>query len=142
MTYISSSMRNRVAERAGHCCEYCQSQELILGMPFEIEHIVPKAAGGETEENNLCLACPRCNRYKGIQQEGPDFQSELPVPLFNPRQHDWNEHFSWTPDGLHIDGLTPIGRATIAALQMNNPFVVYARRIWVSMGWHPITSGR
>ena len=36
-----------------------------MGMPLEVEHILPMIAGGETTEDNLCLACPRCNRYKG-----------------------------------------------------------------------------
>lgn len=93
MAYIPSHFRARVAERADHCCEYCQSQEVILGKPFEIEHILPTSAGGQTEENNLCLACPRCNRYKGTQIEGFDTESETSVLLFNPRQHDWDEHF-------------------------------------------------
>lgn len=142
MTYISSKTRNLVTERAGHCCEYCQSQEGILGMPFETEHILPISAGGQTVEDNLCLSCPRCNRFKGKQFEGFDSESETIVSLFNPRHHDWYEHFSWTSDGLRIVGLTPEGRATIAALHLNNPFIVRSRHLWVSSGWHPITSDR
>ena len=34
-------------------------------------------------------------------------------------------------------GLTAVGRATIVALNMNNAVIVYARRRWVSVGWHP-----
>ena len=30
-----------------------------------------------------------------------------------------------------------LGRATIVALNMNNAVIVYARRRWVSVGWHP-----
>lgn len=142
MTYIPSKLRNLVAERAGHRCEYCQSQEAILGMPFEIEHILPQSAGGGTEENNLCLACPRCNRYKGTQVEGADVESEATVPLYHPRQHVWDEHFSWTLDGLRIIGLTPVGRATIEALRMNNSFVVRSRHRWVASGWHPTMPNR
>lgn len=138
MTYIPSKLRNLVAERAGHCCEYCQSQEVVLGMPFEIEHVVPLAAGGRTEENNLCLACWRCNRYKGTQVERVDEESLAIAPLYHPRQHVWDEHFSWSNDGLRITGLTPTGRATIEALKMNNPFVVRSRYRWVASGWHPI----
>lgn len=140
MTYISPRIRTYVAKRANHCCEYCQSQEGILGMPFEIEHILPQSVGGRTEEANLCLACPRCNRYKGKQFEGLDTESGNVVTLYNPRQQDWFEHFSWSPDGLRIVGLTSVGRATITALQMNNPFVVRSRHVWVASGWHPPTS--
>ena len=142
MAYIPSRIRARVAERAEYRCEYCQSQEAILGMPFEIDHILPLSAGGRTEESNLCLACPRCNRYKGSQFEGFDSESEGFVTLFHPRQHEWQEHFSWTPDGLRIIGLTPTGRATIEALQLNNSFIVRSRYEWVSLGWHPATPDR
>jgi 5-methylcytosine-specific restriction endonuclease McrA len=35
-------------------------------MPYklEIEHLVPKALGGETVEENLWLACHECNAHK------------------------------------------------------------------------------
>ena len=66
-TYISASLRQLVVERAKHRCEYCQSQEIIIGMPFEVEHIIPELLGGASDETNLGLACPRCNRYKGAQ---------------------------------------------------------------------------
>ncbi len=36
-----------------------------------------------------------------------------------------------------IIGLTPIGRATIFALQMNNLVAVTVRRNWIAAGWHP-----
>ena len=54
------------------------------------------------------------------------------VPLFNPRQQSWAEHFAWSEDGTQV-----IGRATVAALKMNNPVSIRARKLWVSVGWHP-----
>jgi 5-methylcytosine-specific restriction endonuclease McrA len=63
VTYISPDVRSQVGEIAEHRCEYCQTQEMIVGMPLEVEHIVPEAQGGGSDETNLCLACPRCNRY-------------------------------------------------------------------------------
>lgn len=110
-------------------------------MPFEIEHIVPLSAGGETEEGNLCLACPRCNRYKGMRVEAIDHETGLTSPFFNPREDGWSEHFAWSADGLYIMGLTSIGRATIDALQMNNPFLLRARQLWIASGWHPPLTG-
>ena len=135
--YIASAVRLFVTERAKHRCEYCQTQELIIGMPLEVEHIVPEVAGGHSNEDNLCLACPRCNRYKHVLIEAVDEATKALVSLFNPRQHRWQDHFTWQQDGLYIVGLTPIGRATVTALQMNNAFVVRARRIWIQTGWHP-----
>lgn len=137
MSYIPAETRRLVAERAQHCCEYCQSQEVLLGMPFEIEHVVPISAGGETAQGNLCLACPRCNRHKGTQLEGHDVATDAVVTLFNPRDQVWPEHFSWSIDGIRVIGETAIGRVTIEALQMNNTFILRARQLWVTAGWHP-----
>ncbi len=33
--------------------------------------------------------------------------------------------------------MTPVGRATIAALNLNRPSLVKARQAWVAVGWHP-----
>lgn len=137
MSHIPPEIRRRVTDNAGQRCEYCQSQEIVLGMPFEIEHIVPLSAGGETQDDNLCLACPRCNRHKGMRVEAMDQETGLIATLFNPRQHSWSEHFAWSADGLFIVGLTAIGRVTVDALQMNNPFILRARQLWSISGWHP-----
>jgi hypothetical protein len=59
------------------------------------------------------------------------------VRLFDPCHQVWSEHFCWTPEGDRIIGLTSTGRATVAALNMNRPVLVSARRLWVSVGWHP-----
>ena len=40
-------------------------------------------------------------------------------------------------DGELIIGKTPVGRATIAALGMNDPLIVAARALWVRGGWWP-----
>ena len=40
------------------------------------------------------------------------------MPLFHPRQHHWSEHFQW--QGTVVVGLTPIGRATVELLAMND----------------------
>ena len=106
-------------------------------MPFEIEHIVPESAGGDSVEANLCLACPRCNRYKGTLLTVREEATNELIALFHPRQHVWAEHFVWEQAGLYITSLTPIGRVTVKALQMNNTFVVRSRRVWIEAGWHP-----
>jgi hypothetical protein len=43
----------------------------------------------------------------------------------------------WDESGALLVGLTSIGRATIIALNMNNPVIVAVRHRWVSVGWHP-----
>lgn len=134
---LSRDLRARVADAALHRCGYCQTQEVVVGMPMEIEHIVPVAAGGTSEEDNLWLACPRCNLYKADHRRALDPRTEELVPLFDPRRQVWAEHFSWQEGGLIIAGASPSGRATVEALKLNNAFVVRARHIWIAWGWHP-----
>ena len=51
------------------------------------------------------------------------------VPLFNPRTDVWQEHFALSADHAYIIGITPIGRATVAALRFNNPEHVSTRQL-------------
>lgn len=135
--HISPEQWQRIAADARHRCGYCQTQEAIAGMPFEIEHIVPRKLGGSSDESNLWLACPRCNRFKGDRTHGLDTVTQTSAPLFNPRRQVWQDHFAWADGGVTIVGLTATGRATVYVLQMNNPYVTRARYVWVTWGWHP-----
>jgi hypothetical protein len=106
-------------------------------MPLEVEHITPRARGGKTSLKNLCLACHRCNEYKGDRIEAPDPMTGETVALFNPRSQVWYEHFRWNRNGTKIIGLTATGRATVGSLRLNNEEIVAARRLWVALGLHP-----
>lgn len=104
---------------------------------MHVEHVVPLAAGGMSAEENLWLACPLCNGYKGSQVDATDPVTTERVPLFNPRSQRWHEHFQWNSDGTEVMGRTPIGRATVVALKLNNEYLTRARHRWVLAGWHP-----
>ena len=104
---------------------------------MQIEHIIPRARGGNSDEVNLWLACAWCNSCKGASTHATDPLSDKQVPLFNPRTQIWAEHFRWSDDSTEIIGQTPTGRATVITLRMNNEFVVPARQQWVIAGWHP-----
>lgn len=136
-SYVPVALRQQVRADAGKRCGYCCSSETLTGMPLEIEHIIPEAAGGLTVRENLWLACHRCNEYKGDRTQVDDPFTGERVALFNPRTQRWGEHFTWTLDGTQVVGLTSVGRATVEALQLNNQYVVAARRFWVEAGWHP-----
>jgi hypothetical protein len=137
MAYIPEQLRRQVAERAGHRCEYCQSNELFTGGPFHVEHVMPTARGGATELDNLAYACARCNLQKGLRIYTVDPVSRRSAPLFNPRQHRWSLHFHWSDDGTRVIGRTRTGRGTVVALKINHPLIVQARSLWVSCGIHP-----
>ena len=129
--------KTRVAEQARHRCGYCLTTELLSGTAMEIEHIIPVALGGQTEESNLWLACSLCNEYKGVRVVAADPLTSTFEPLFNPRQQVWDEHFAWTEDFERIVGKTATGRATVAALRLNRLLLVRSRRIWTTTGLHP-----
>jgi len=104
---------------------------------MHIDHIVPRAAGGETSFDNLCLACINCNGAKYRYQLGVDPNTGRQTPLYNPRKQVWPEHFAWNDDSTILIGLTAVGRASVERLRMNREELVRARRRWTSAGWHP-----
>jgi hypothetical protein len=59
------------------------------------------------------------------------------VPLYDPRRHQWQEHFAWSEACTLVLGLTPIGRATIARLALNREGVVNLRELLRDAGLHP-----
>ena len=135
--YIPRALRRRVAEQARYRCGYCLSREEIIGMPLEIDHLIPRSKGGPTNEENLWLCCSFCNEYKGSRIVAENPESGHSVRLFNPRRQNWSDHFSWSRDGVLIIGSTATGRATVEALRLNRPHLIRARRAWVRVGWHP-----
>lgn len=136
-TYISRALRERVAVQARRRCGYCLTTEQIVGTPMEIDHIIPESLGGQTEEDNLWLACSLCNDHKGDRIAALDPVSGELVRFFDPRHQVWTEHFAWTGAGERIVGLTPVGRATVIALSLNRASLVKARQAWITVGWHP-----
>jgi hypothetical protein len=103
---------------------------------FEVEHIVPRSLGGKTAFNNLCLACPSCNRHKSNRITGVT-EGDLAAPLFHSQQQKWLDHFDWSINATDIVGLTEVGIATINQLQMNRRQLVEVRALWVTLGKHP-----
>jgi hypothetical protein len=103
---------------------------------FEVEHIVPPAlwltyvagqipgltplAGrqGPQHLDNFAWSCAFCNNAKGRQITHP-IGGRL-VRLFDPRYDVWTDHFIFVHRYLFILGTTNIGRATVAALGLND----------------------
>jgi hypothetical protein len=132
---IPAALRTLVIRRAGERCEYCGLSQAGQEAAFHIDHIVPRAAGGETTEANLALACVGCSLHKAARQTAKDPTDGFEVPLFNPRAQQWGDHFRW--EGEVAVGLTATGRATIIALKTNRPLVVAIRREESARGRHP-----
>ncbi len=134
---IGKRLRQRVAQQAQFRCGYCQTQEVVSGVPLTLEHIIPKVRGGEDVETNLWFSCRLCNENKGVLTEAIDPDTATTVRIFNPRLDDWNVHFAWSTEGSTVIGLTAIGRATVNALDLNSSFRVASRTLWVEAGYHP-----
>jgi hypothetical protein len=126
-----------VWQRAGHRCEYCQLPQACSVLTFEIDHVIACKHGGPTVAGNLALTCFYCNSYKGPNIAGIDPRSGKIVPLFHPRRHKWGRHFRW--DGPSLVGRTPVGRATVVVLNINDPQAVATRAELINAGLFPPT---
>lgn len=129
---VSPNIRLTVFRHARDRCEYCQIREWWL----EVDHVIPEArweelGGGPGLHDlpNLAAACIACNNAKRDHVTGIDELTATTQVLYNPRAQAWPDHFAWSDDFEWIVGVTPIGRATVARLQMNRPIYRRQRRL-------------
>ena len=73
----SQALREQVRNAASDRCGYCLCRQEYVPGVLEIDHIVPKAAGGTDEEENLWLACRMCNHAKGVQHTGSTLRAAI-----------------------------------------------------------------
>ena len=137
MSGVSNELEARVRSLAANRCGYCLVPQKLVSYKLEIEHLIPKAKGGETEEENLWLACRQCNLIKGIKIQGLDTLTFEHADLFNPRKQIWSDHFVWSNDNIEVIGKTPCGRAKVSALQLNSDLQKTARSLWSLTGIFP-----
>lgn len=114
-----------IYNRANGICEYCH-RKLHQGEIWEAEHIKPSNIGGSNNPENLAVACTRCNKNKSSRTDNIDPITGLSVPLFNPRETNWETHFKQIQNAhtdtsknhnfTYIVGITSIGRATAELL--------------------------
>ena len=126
---------DEIRQRAQNRCEYCHLPTGAVPAQFHIEHIRAKSHGGATVLSNLALACSRCNLHKGPNLAGIDPSTNEMTRLFDPRTDGWFEHFQ--RQGAIIRGLTPVGRATVTTLAMNDRERVRLRLMLISIGKLP-----
>jgi hypothetical protein len=116
---VTSKQRQLVYARAGGCCEYCRVAESDRYSLFHIDHIIARKHGGTDDAENLCLACYKCNGYKGSHIAGIDPETDEATKLFHPRLQIWDDHFA-IDEKARLIGLTPEGRVTIDIVRINN----------------------
>lgn len=133
----ATQLRLGVEERARDRCEYCRAPQSVCGYRFHLEHVLPTARGGSDDTRNRALACASCNLARADCVAAVDPQTGSTVRLFNPRRQAWDQHFRWGEDRQTLVGLTPTGRATVAALDLNDVLRREARVLWFQTGWLP-----
>lgn len=84
---LGYEVREYLLNKWNRQCTYCDAKDVSL----QVEHVKPKANGGTNRISNLCLACDKCNKKKGILDikiflaEKPELlrkiQSQLKSPL-------------------------------------------------------------
>jgi hypothetical protein len=114
-------------------CQYCRLAQHGHGATFHIDHVHPRSRGGPTSTDNLVLQCPNCSLRKADKIAATDPATGQSVPLFHPLQQAWDEHFRLQSEGTCV-GVTPIGRATVDALQMNGTIPRFARACQMMLG--------
>ena len=81
---VTFSRRN-IFKRDHFTCQYCGRQP--GGEELTIDHVVPRAQGGQSRWDNCVLACLRCNKQKADrtpQQAGMRLRSAPLQPVWNP----------------------------------------------------------
>ena len=84
MARLSRTLELEVRRRAAGRCEYCLFPESASELHFHIDHIIAEKHGGQSESENLALACFSCNLRKGPNIAGLDPDTRELTPLFNP----------------------------------------------------------
>ncbi|MBL8134126.1 MAG: HNH endonuclease [Anaerolineae bacterium] len=133
---VTKEQKQHIRALAGYCCEYCRVAEEDRLSRLQIDHIVPVKHGGKDNTENLCLACLKCNSYKGSNVAALDPHTDDATKLYNPRHQIWAEHFAVNLDGT-LTGISPEGRVTILVLRINEDSRVRHRRMAMRLGEYP-----
>jgi 5-methylcytosine-specific restriction endonuclease McrA len=75
-TLAGYESREYLLEKWGRQCAYCG----VKDVPFQVEHIHPRAKGGSNSITNLTLSCEKCNTKKGTK-DIKDFLKKDPLKL-------------------------------------------------------------
>jgi hypothetical protein len=139
-SYISDDLRQLVAIRAAHLCEYCLIHEDDTNYGCHVDHIISLKHDGITAPENLAFACVFCNRHKGTDVGSVAWPTQQLVRFFNPRNDRWADHFKL--DGALIRPLTDIGKATAQIFGFNHVDRVLERQVLMAIGKYPTASAK
>ena len=104
---MDAALQKLVRQRARFRCEYCLLPEALVSTPFQLAHIIAQF-------------------HDGPNVAGVDPATGEVVRLFHPRRDGHAEHYVWQEE--RMEGLTPVGRATVRTLRLNHPLRLVIRR--------------
>lgn len=131
--YVSENLRAQVELHAGGVCEYCRIRIEDTYFGGEIDHIISLKHRGQTEFENLALACQPCNRNKGSDLGSLPASSKNLIRFVNPRTDKWDEHFR-VNSNAQIENPTEIGEVTSLIFGFNEPERIAERRGLIEIG--------
>lgn len=134
-TDVSDRLRQAVAERAYHVCEYCLIHEDDTFWGCQIDHVISRKHGGRSESDNLAWACACCNANKGSDVGTLAGIPPQLTPLFHPRTDRWGKCFHL--DGVRIEGQNSVGAGTEKLLRFNEPRRFHERANLAEIGRYP-----
>lgn len=135
MSSIPSSLKKKVAQRAGFRCEYCLLSESVSFYNFHADHVKSAKHGGLTAFENLAYCCPDCNYFKGSDVATYGENDAYFVRFFNPRKDNWEDHFELNQGA--ITGKTEIGIATEHIFKFNEPDRLIFRQQLFGLSLYP-----
>src|SRR5947209_18009610 len=136
---VPETLSQAVRLRASGRCQYWLMHESLQGATFHVEHIIPQSKGRPLHFGKPCLiiACPGCNLHKADRTTAVDPATGEQVPLFHPIRQRWSEHFRFK--GYEMEAWTPVGRATVAMLNLNHVRGQRIREVEEAFGLYPPT---
>src|ERR1041384_627417 len=132
--WISTELRQTIADRAKQLCEYCLIAEADTFYGCEVDHIISLKHGGSSDAYNLAYACAFCNRAKGSDVGSISASGEF-TRFFNPRIDHWSDHFRL--EGSLIQPLTTIGEVTARIFGFNDSARLHERDEMIRFGKYP-----
>lgn len=111
--YRHAGIRKSLSGETLYKCAYCESRVEDVA-PIHVEHILPKSCRPElvVAWENLTVACPNCNQYKGSYYSPEQ-------PLLNPYRDEPSEHLVFAGSLLFAAGGSELGERTINRLQLS-----------------------
>ena len=132
---VNQRLRQLVADRAYHVCEYCLIHEDDTFWGCQVDHIISLKHGGPNESGNLAWACACCNNNKGSDLGTLVGQPPQLVRLFHPRTDRWADYFQL--QGVRLESSTAVGEATAKLLQVNHGSRLRERETLAEAGRYP-----